>query len=145
MGILIRIFEKGLRISVVDGTVGLEWGVLRLDKLHLIILRGLGLWGDNVAHFGIVHGGVLSRRGKGRVGNSGVGRWDRWSCGFPLEALASNSKKQHQGSPAHGCPNNDSDNAVARIFSATVAAGAFGAGAGGSGAFGAADAAAGLR
>ena len=43
MNILIRVFEKGLRISVVDGMVGLERGVLQLDKSHLIVLRGLGL------------------------------------------------------------------------------------------------------
>ena len=77
MDILVKVFEKGLRISVVDGMVGLERGVLQLDKSHLIVLRGLGMWGDNVAHFGIIYGGVLSRRGKGQVGNSGVGRWDR--------------------------------------------------------------------
>ena len=43
MNILIRVFEKGLRISVVDGMAGLERGVLQLDKSHLIVLRGLGL------------------------------------------------------------------------------------------------------
>ena len=85
MGILKRMFEKGSRISVVGGTVGLERGVLQPDKPHLVVLGGVGLWGDNVTHFGIVHGGVLGRRGKGRVGNSGVGRRDRpqmvESCG----------------------------------------------------------------